>query len=180
MTSVDDFLSGGSRYPLIKLNNPGSKLVWTDLIEARIVQSRNFDTGQPEYWDNDPNKPKQQIVLDVRIDWAASQDITVGADGAQESVGSYYVRYACQIALQDACMAAGCKLSEVGRGAIARTADGIPKRAGANPPQQFAAQVQRRVASSTVDDLLGGTTHDPVPPTTPAPQQQRPTSLLGN
>ncbi len=169
MTNVDDFLNGSTSRPLIKLNNPGSKLVF-DLIEARLVQERDFDTGQLVTWDD--GKPKKQIVLDVHIDWAASHDISVGKDGQQEPEGSYYVRYTCQLALQQACEAAGVRLSEVGRGAIARTPDGVPKKQGLNPPQQFAAQVQRRIAAAGVDDLLDGQ------PAAPAAQQGAPTGGL--
>lgn len=152
MSNVDDFMQGSGGYPLIKLTREGSKLIG-DLLEARLVDERDYDTGQVVRWDN--GDARKQLVIDVRVDWAASVDITTGKDGAREEIGSYYCRYTAFLAMKAATEATGCKMSEVGRLALARTKDGTPRNPRHAPPQQFAAQVERRAAGSGVDDLLG-------------------------
>lgn len=154
MTNVDDFMQGGGGYPLIKINSVGGKLIG-DLVEARLVDERDYDTGQVVTWDD--GTPRKQLVLDVRVDWAASVDVTTGKDDVREEIGSYYCRYTAYLAMKEAIATADCKVSEVGRLAIARTPDGVPRSKKHNPPQQFTAQVQRRIAATSVDDLLGET-----------------------
>lgn len=154
MTSVDDFMKGGSSHPQIKINSVGGKLVG-DLIEARLVDERDYDTGQPVTWPN--GEPKKQLVLDIRIDWDASVDVTTGKDGVREEIGTYYCRYTAFLALKDACEKASTVMSHVGRLAIARTPDGTPRNPRHAPPQQFVAQVTQRTAEPGVDDLMATT-----------------------
>lgn len=152
MSNVDDFMSGSGGYPLIKLNAVGSKLVG-DLVEARLVDERDYDTGETMRWDD--GSARKQLVLDVKVDWTASADITTGKDGAREETGSYYCRYTAFLALQKATQEVGCKMSQVGRFALARIEDGKPRNQRHNPPQQFVAKVEKRAAGNGVDDLLG-------------------------
>lgn len=166
MTNVDDFLEGGGGLPYIKINQPGGKLVG-DLIEARLVNERDYDTGKPILWDD--GTPRKQLVLDVRIDWDACIEVTTGKDGVKEETGSYYCRYTAQLALKDACQAASVKMSQVGRFALARTADGTPRNPRHAPPQQFVAKVTGRTADTAVDDLLAQPAQaQPAPAAVPA------------
>lgn len=155
--SVDDFMAGSGGYPYTKIDEVGGKLVF-DLIEARLVDERDYDTGQVATWDN--GEPKKQLVLDVNIDWDKSTGVVTGKDGVKEPVGSYYCKYTAFLALKKACDEAGIKMSQVGRGAIKRTEDGTPRNPRHAPPHQFVAQVSARAASSDVDDLLADTTSD--------------------
>jgi len=151
MTSVDDFMSGTGGYPNTKINSVGGKLVG-DLVEARLVDERDYDTGKPVLWDN--GEPKKQLVLDVRVDWDASIDVTTGKDGVREEIGSYYCRYTAFLAMREACKEADVKMSQVGRFALARTPDGTARNPRHAPPQQFVAKVTARAAGADVDDLL--------------------------
>jgi hypothetical protein len=164
--NVDDFMSGGSKHPLIRLENVGSTLIG-DLVEARLVDERDYDTGEIKRWDD--GNPRKQLVIDVRIDWAKSVDITTGKNGIREDVGSYYCRYTAFLAMQEAVKAAGCKMSEVGRLALRRTQDGQPKKAGFGAPQQFVAQVARAAAGASVDDMFAAAPAQPAAPAAPAP-----------
>lgn len=151
MTTVDDFMSGSGGYPLIKINSEGGKLVG-DLVEARLVDERDYNTGEIVRWDN--GEPRKQLVLDVRVDWDASADVTTGKDGTRDEIGTYYCRYTAFLALKEACDKANTRMSQVDRLALARTKDGVPRKAGFAPPQQFVAKVTQRAAGVDVDDLL--------------------------
>jgi hypothetical protein len=151
MTSVDDFVEGASSLPLIKINSEGGKLIG-DVIQARLVDERDYDTGDIVRWDD--GNPRKQLVLDIRIDWAASIDVTTGKDGVREETGSYYCRFAAFLAVRDAVQKTGIKMSDVGRIAIARTKDGDPRSPRHKPPQQFVAQVMARTAAPDVDNLM--------------------------
>jgi len=151
MTDIDQFLAGSKSYPLIKINSEGGKVVG-DLVAARLVDERDYDTGNIVHWSD--GTPRKQIVLDIRIDWPASIDITTGKEGVNEEVGSYYCRFTAQLALREACETAGVPLSQVGRIAIARLKDGVPRNPRNKPPQQFRAEVARATAAAGVDSLL--------------------------
>lgn len=183
MTSVDEFMQGGNNYPQIKINSVGGKLVG-DLVEARLVDERDFDTGQIVTWDD--NTPRKQLVLDTRVDWAASVDVTTGKDGTREEIGSYFCRFTAKLALQEACETAGIVMSKVGRFAIQRTPDGVPRNPRHKPPQQFVAQVAQRTAEPGVDNMMAATAQPAAAPAAAAPPAQQPAaaapapgSLLG-
>jgi hypothetical protein len=164
VTSVQDFMNSVGGHPPVKLGSPGDKLVF-DLLGVRLVQERDYDTEQPVF--EDDGRPRMQLVLDMRIDWAASSgNITTGKDGNQEETGSLYCKRALTFALKQACQDAGCSLEEVGRGAILRLEDGVPRNPRNKPPHQFTAQV-KKAANAAVTDLL-----NQAGPDTPAQQPQ--------
>lgn len=178
--SVDDFLnSTSSGKPYIKFNNVSDKLVG-ELVEARIGYERDYNTGETVTWPD--GSPKEQLQLDIRIDWSKSTGITTGSDGEQAEVGTIYCKYLQQKAVAEACKAKGLKLSEVGPFAMVRLPDGQPRNPRNRPPHQFAAEVDRRVASAGVDSLLGGMAQaepEPAPQPATPPAAPAPGSLLG-
>jgi len=172
MKSVDDLIeSSGGGKPYIKLNYPGAKLVG-ELVDARVGVERDYDTGQPLTWDD--GTPKQQLVLDIRIDWERSVGVTTGKGEEQAEVGTLYCKWLQQQAIAAACKAAGVKLSQVGPIALVRLEDGVPSNPKRKPPHQFAAEVARRTAAPGVDSLLSAS--EPAAPSAAAPA---PGSLLG-
>ena len=151
--TADDLLTDG--LPWLKHDVEGAILIG-DLIEARVGQARDFDTGEPMTWDD--GTPVDQLILDVRVDWGRSKGIAYkGEDKGEDrpEVATLYTKYLQQKAFLDACKASELKPSQVGTFAMKREADGVPK-GKRNPPQQFTAQVQQRVASAGADNLLGG------------------------
>jgi len=172
--SVDDLLEGSGK-PYIKMTRPGSKLVG-ELVDARVGIERDYDTGQTVTWDD--GTPKDQLVVDVQIDWAKSVDITTGKDGERAEVGTLYCKFLQQRAFSDACKVAEVKLSQVGPLALLRLEDGTPRNHKHKPPQQFAAEVAKRTAQPGVDSLLGGQPAA-VEPNQVAPVTAAPGSLLG-
>ncbi len=176
MTNVQDFMNSVGGHPPIKLGNPGAKLVW-DLLGVRLVQERDYDTEQPVF--NNDGSPRMQLVLDLKIDWAASSgDITTGKDGNREDIGSLYCKRALTFALKQACQVAGCQLEEVGRGAIVRLEDGIPRNPKNLPPHQFMAQVKRATTTAVTDLLDSVSDNGTTPPSAAAPAPQ-PTAPIG-
>jgi len=169
--SVDDLLEGSGGNPYIKLNYPGAKLVG-EVVDARVGVERDYDTGQPVTWDD--GTPKQQLVLDIRIDWERSVGVTTGKGDEQAEIGTLYCKWLQQQAIAQACKAAGVKMSQVGPIALVRLEDGTPSNPKRKPPHQFAAEVARRTAAPGVDSLLGAS--EPAAPPAAAPA---PGSLLG-
>lgn len=159
MTNVDDFMfSGSSGYPSTKIDQVGGKLV-ADLIEARLVDDYDPKTQAPKLLKS--GKVKQTLVLDIEIDWDKSSSVVTGKDGVKEPLGSFWCKWTAFLAIKEACIKADIKLSQVGRIAIVRTADGPkPSDPTLSAPHQFVAQVAPRAASAGVDDLMA---------TTPAP-----------
>jgi hypothetical protein len=146
-TSVDDFVQGG--HPAIKFTRPGAKLVG-DIVEARVGVERDYDTGQPAAWPD--GTPKQQLVLDVRIDWTRTVDVTAGDDNAD--IGTIYCKFLQQRALAAACQTAGIKMSQAGPVTMIRLDDGVPRNPRYKPPQQYQATVAQRTAvDNRVDEL---------------------------
>lgn len=152
MTSIDDFMFNSPGYPSVKIDQVGGKLVF-DLVEARLVDDYDPETKAPRLLKN--GQTKQILVLDVNIDWDKSSGLATGGDDPQPQTASFWCKWAAFLAIKDACTKAGIKLSQVGRGAIGRTADGPkPSDPLKNAPHQFVAQVTARAASADVDDML--------------------------
>lgn len=68
MTDQDPF-AGGGKTPSLSWRGlaVGSVFVLEVLEPATLVQSRNFDTNEPDYWDEAKTQPKMSAVVKVRV-----------------------------------------------------------------------------------------------------------------
>ena len=132
--SPDDFLEGSS-LPAIKFAEVGD-VVKGDVIAARVANQRKFGTGEIDTWDD--GTPKKQLQVDLRT---AEGDMRL------------YCKPACKTAIAEAVKAAGGRLSDGGTLTVKRVEDGQASQAGFNPPQQFKARFEPKVADDNVDDL---------------------------
>lgn len=68
-SSNDDPFSGGSKTPSLSWKGVpvGSVFTLKVLEPAKLLQSRNFDTNQPDYWDPEKTQPKMSAVVNVHV-----------------------------------------------------------------------------------------------------------------
>jgi hypothetical protein len=132
--SPDDFLEGSS-LPAVKFPDVGST-VKGDVVAARVGTQRKFGTNEVDTWDD--GTPKRQLQIDLRT---AEGDMRL------------YCKPACKDAISEAVKAVGGRLSDGGTLTVRRVEDGQASQAGFNPPQQFKAKFEPKVADTAVDDL---------------------------
>lgn len=131
--SPDEFLEGNS-LPAVKFENVGD-VVKGDIITARVGFQRKYGTNELDTWDD--GEPKRQLQIDLR---------TAGGDLR------LFCKPACKAAISEAVKASGGSLSQGGTLTVRREPDG--KATGSNnPPHQFKAKFEPKVAESNVDDL---------------------------
>jgi hypothetical protein len=63
LAALDDALRGGTRWAIDK-NTPTGTEVGGRIVRAEVKQCRNFDTGEPETWDD--GNPQTEIVVTVQ------------------------------------------------------------------------------------------------------------------
>jgi hypothetical protein len=148
--NADDFINESGGYPTVKFDAEGAILV-ADLVEPRVGVQRKFGTTEAATWED--GTPKKQLVLDVKVDRAKSNDISIGKEDDTD-VGTVYCKHELKKEIARACDEAGLKLSQVGRIVIRRLEDGPPPKPGFHPTQMFKAKVERAVNTSA-DDLDG-------------------------
>ena len=67
-TDEDPFESAEKTPSLSWRNQPvGTVFVCEVLEPAKKLQSRNYDTNKPDYWENDPTSPKMAAVINVLV-----------------------------------------------------------------------------------------------------------------
>ena len=64
-----DPFSGGEKVPSLSWKGLpiGSLFILEISAPAKALQSRNFDTNLPDYWDPDKTRPKMSAVVNVRV-----------------------------------------------------------------------------------------------------------------
>lgn len=65
LNDLNDALSGGTRWALGKTTPVGVEQGGR-ILSAEVKQVRNFDTGKPECWDDDPAQPMKEVVITVQ------------------------------------------------------------------------------------------------------------------
>ena len=65
----DDPFAGGTKTPALSWKGLpiGSTFVLQVLEPAKLLHSRNFETNQPDYWDEEKTQPKMSAVVNVRV-----------------------------------------------------------------------------------------------------------------
>lgn len=133
---VNDFLLGGG--PSFKFKERGDTAKGT-IVQAGVEQSRDFETGKAEFWDD--GKPKMQLVVTLRQD-----------DG---EVVRVFCKPNAKAAIRDAVIQAGAQGLENGGTLAVQMYDlEPPAKAGMNPKQLFKAQYKAPVNTVSADDLL--------------------------
>jgi hypothetical protein len=118
---ADRLLMG--RPAAVKFTDPGDFVQGT-VLEVVQVQARNFDTGDPEFWDD--GSPKLQLLY--------------GLGTVDGPVSLYVGSYRMRNAIADACRAAGARGIRRGGVLLVRfTGLGEPHKKGANPPKEYQA-----------------------------------------
>jgi hypothetical protein len=65
----DDPFAGGEKVPSLSWKDlpVGSTFTLEILEAAKSLQSTNFESGQPDYWDEEKTRPKMAAVINVRV-----------------------------------------------------------------------------------------------------------------
>lgn len=142
MSNGNDMLMSGGR-PWASFPEVGATVTGT-VSEAPLArQSRDFDTGKPAFWDDDPAQPMMEVVVILQTELRDPE--VDGDDGTRQLVlgkGSHRFR-----AVQTAVRRAGAKGLEVG-GKLTVTCSGEepPKRRNAKPTKLYSAVYEAPLA----------------------------------
>lgn len=160
MTSANDFLmSGGTtsaKFPEI-----GATVTGSIIREPEVQQQRDFQTGEPKFWDD--GKPMQQLQVVLSTD---QRDPENPDDEGERAV---YIKGQMQKAVREAVRKSGAKgLAVGGKLTVTYTADGEAK-GRLNPPKIYAAAYEPPSVSA---EFLAGPAEPeqaaPAPAATPA------------
>ena len=67
-TNEDPFASAEKTPSLSWKNQPINTVFVCEVLEApKLLQTRNYKTGKPDYWDDDPTQPKMAAVINVLV-----------------------------------------------------------------------------------------------------------------
>lgn len=139
MSDGNDLLMSGGR-PWAKWEKIGDSVTGKVVSAPTARQSRDFDSGEPAWWDDEKKDPKMEVVVIIQ---ANTIDPEIEGDTGERSVvlpkGSARFR-----AVQTAVRASGAKGIEVGGTlTVTYTEDGEkPKRRGAQAPKLYKAKYE--------------------------------------
>lgn len=130
---ANSFLMGGAS--AVKFDDKGDTVTGVIIAEPTIAQQRDFQTGEPAFWDKDKTQPKQQMIVTLRTQERDTSD--PDDDGERRLfVASPNMRKAIAAAVREAKrkgLAVGGTLT------VTYTADGEKQR-GLNPPKLYSAK----------------------------------------
>ena len=150
MSNVTDFLFS-SGVPSAKFPSIGTTVKGT-VTAAEVTQQRDFDSGQPKFWDD--GSPMQQIEITISTD---ERDPDIEDDDGTRKL---YVKGQMLKALRSTLQAVGSKSIDPGDLiAVQYASDGEAKKRGFNPPKQYSVQVKK--GAGPVADLLGAGDSEP-------------------
>ncbi len=136
MSDGNDLLMSGGR-PWAKWARIGDTVTGTVTSSPTARQSRDFDTGLPDFWDEEKQEPKMEVVVTIQT---GITDPDIEGDNGERAVilpkGSSRFR-----AVQTAVRVSSADRLEVGGVlSITYTGDGEkPKRRGALAPKLYSA-----------------------------------------
>ena len=129
---VNDFLESGG-IPSAAFENIGDN--WRgQVVRAVKVQSRDFETGEAQTWDD--GSPKYQLNVDIQTD-IRNPDIS-GDDGVRR----LFVRGGMLQAIRQALRGAKARLEPGGWLDVTYTGDGTPTRRGLRAPKIYSAKYE--------------------------------------
>lgn len=121
MSSVESFFGSGAA--AAKFDQIGDKFAGVIVDEPQVVQQRNYDTDEPEFWSD--GQPKMQVVLTVR------------EDGTEEE-RRLFVKAGLQKAFKDALRRAGQRAPQLGAHVtVTYSGDGEQKNRKFKPPKLY-------------------------------------------
>ena len=152
-----DPFEGGTSVPSLSFKDAPVGTTYTGTITepASLVQSRDYETGEPAFWDVEQKQPKMSAVLRLAVK---------ELDGEERSVWAQKPS-ALFAALADAQRAAGARFEAGGTLAIKYTGDKPnAKNPRLNPAKQYAARYTPPAAADPFGGQLGATQIDDAPP----------------
>lgn len=131
--SADDFMDGAGVKSASFNGTP--PITWAGEIvdDPRIVQKRDFDTGEPLFWSD--GRPKNMLQVDIQTN---ARD-----DADDDGKRALYLEFRKRDAVAEAIKRAGCKGAPQRGGwlSLTYTSDDLAARKGkGNPPKNFVAE----------------------------------------
>lgn len=166
MTNIDDFMSGGDKIAAgFTKHSPVGTVVKGIVLDADVMQCRNFETNEPEWWDEARTQPKQQLVVTLQTELSDSDD----DDGRRK----LYAKKPGEMltAIHSVSLGAGKPLRPGGELAVQFTGTRPHDNPRLNDIKLYRAQYNPP-AQAAVDDLLGDQTPAAEPATVGAPAGQ--------
>lgn len=174
LASLESLIQGGGASSFFNGDSPVGAQVEGEIVSVDVVQARDYQSGQPDFWQDGSPKQQIHIVLQTSLPAESADD-----DGRR----SIWVKaWGVQLkALRDACRQAGVKMPDVGDRFAAKYV-GLGERGKApQPPKLFEYRITPK-AKSQLGSLLntGGQSSQsqqaPVQQTVQTPQQQASTT----
>ncbi len=153
-----DLFAGGDKAPSISFKNMPIGTTYTGVVTEtpKLIQSRDFDSGEPAFWPAKPGEtpnPKMSVVVNFDIDgeprslWAQKPSAMFGALAeAQKAAG-------CRIDV-------GCTLSVKFIGEKEHT-DPVKIKKGMPAQKLYAAKIEPAPPAPTPDAFGSGDTSEP-------------------
>lgn len=129
MTTTEDPFAGGTSNPSVSFKDakPGTKVTGKVVAAPKMMQGRDFETGEPAWWDTAKTQPKMTVVTELDI------------DGVTHSLWAQKPS-AMFAALADAQQKAGARIEPGGTLTVTYTGDKPnEKNPRLNPAKQYAA-----------------------------------------
>ncbi|HEX6827106.1 MAG TPA: hypothetical protein VF077_12385 [Nitrospiraceae bacterium] len=170
MAEYIDPFEGGERLPSLSWKNlpVHSTFRLTVLERAKALQSVDFESQKPAFWDEEKTNPKMCAVLNVRVEEGPHSVGELRSIWAQIPSNLF-------VALRDAQKAAGAKFDEHGTLHLRFVGEQPHEKKGYNPIKQYAAKYTPPVQTQGPDPFLNGDA--PAPAQRPvAPPAARPTT----
>jgi hypothetical protein len=119
-------LAPRAKFPTASFPEPGTKHKGVIAQEPRDSQVKNFDTGLPEFWDDNKTQPIMQTQIVLRT--STGEEVAVYAKGRMAK------------AITGAIIQSGASDLEVGGELeVTFTEYGEPKKRGAKPPKLYSS-----------------------------------------
>lgn len=167
MTAANDFLMAGG-VTSAKFPAPGTSVTGTIAREPEIQQQRDFQSGEPKFWED--GKPMQQLQVILAT---TERDPQVPDDNGERAV---YIKGQMQKAVKEAVRKSGANGIAVGGTlTVTYTADGEAK-GRLNPPKLYSATYTPPTTAAANEFINnGGDTQQQAPaqtaqPAAPAPR----------
>jgi hypothetical protein len=148
MSNIDDWMSGGTKVPAFKFDTVGDAVVGV-VLDASVMQCRDYRTNELEWWDDAKTQPKEQLVVTLQT--------SLNDGGEDDGQRRIYAKKPGEMltAVHGVTLGTGKPLRPGGRLAVKFTGERPHENPRFNAVKLYEAAYEAP-AGAGVDDLLSG------------------------
>lgn len=148
--NVDEWLSGGGAPAISWRDKPiGATVSGIICEEPAVSQQRDYDTGEPEFWDDEKTRPKMVLILTVKTD--LRDPSRIDDDGARRI---FFQGKSLADGIREQARKAGGKLLVGGHVTVTYVGDGEQPNKRYKPPKLFRVAYTPPPVRNAVSDFL--------------------------